>query len=278
MALKEYKVYFSRTSVGKDGKPLHPHLVDAVKKHKSNLPVIETGGETFQMRDLTLVGTVWQGSFARLRDDAPHVVAANDQEHELSLDDGDRIIEKCYFLLRSSENLLVWQTNRSAGGMSRVQEYLSSLLDEMVVLPPIMNDAELDRVMAGQLYEVDFAYARPPTLTGKTPKWNQSAFDMMAGIDAAHAKFTLRAPRRGGLAESAKQMVKQLMKAQGAERIRVRLTDETDPIELFMAPLKDTIQVELLGRYPAAKHVFSELESAYDRQRINIPRPPGTSS
>lgn len=49
------------------------------------------------------------------------------------------------------------------------------------------------------------------------------------------------------------------------EKIRVRLTDEADPIELFAAPLKDKIVVEQRGRYPTAADVFSELERAYDR-------------
>lgn len=232
--------------------------------------MIELGGEKFQMRDMQLLFAVWKGSFVKLRDDAPHVVAANDQEHELHLEDGAHIIEKCHFLLRERENLLIWQTNRSAGGLSRTQEYLSHLLNAMVVLPQVMNDIELERVMAGQLYEVDFAYDRPAQLAADAPQWNQDAFDMMAGIDAAHAKFTLRAPRRGGLAEAAKRMVRQMMGAQGTEKIRIRLTDESEPIELFMAPLKDTIRIELLGRYPAADRVFEELEAAYERQRASI--------
>lgn len=253
-----------------------PKLRASVELHGPHLPVIELGSEKFQMRDLQHIGTVWKGTFVKLRDDAPHVRAANNQERELELQDGDYIIEKCHFLLRERENILVWQTNRSAGGLSRAQEYLSQLFDAVVTLPQVMNDAELDRVMAGQLYEVDFAYARPAGLPSGSPRWSQDAFDMMSGIDAAHAKFTLRAPRRGSLAQAAKQMVRQLMAAQGAEKIRVRLTDESDPVELFMAPLKDTIRVELLGRYPAAARVFEELEAAYDRQRDSITRPTAT--
>lgn len=270
MTIKYYKVYFARTAVGEDGSVLAPFLRAAVDRYGENLPAIGIGNERFQMRDLTLVGTVWKGTFAKLRDDAPNIVSAANQEHELTLNDGDHVIEKCHFLFRLRENLIVWQANRSAGGLSRLQEYLSRVLGTLVTLPQVMNEGELNRVMAGQLYEVDFAYDRPANLAGNAPVWNQNAFNMMDRVDAAHAKFLLRAPRKGGLAEAAKQMVRQLLNANGAEKIRVRLTDDSEPIDLFMAPLKGRIQVQMMGRYPAANDVFQALEGAYDLNRENI--------
>ena len=278
MAFKNYKVYFARTSVGREGNTLRTALNTAFADHGPNLPIAEVSNENFQFRDLHKVGTLWTGSFVKLRDDAPHIVSAGDQEEELQLDDGDHIIEKCHFIYRERDNLVIWQANRSAGGLSRAQEYLSRLWETIVTLPHLLNDAELERVLAGQLYEVDFAYARPLTLSGDEPRWNQMAFDMMAGIDAAHAKFMLRAPRRGGLAEAAKNMVRQMLRAQGTEKIRVRLTDESEPYDMFMAPLRDVIRVELRGRYPDARDVFRELESAYDRQRANIPAIPNAAN
>ena len=52
--------------------------------------------------------------------------------------------------------------------------------------------------------------------------------------------------------------------------VRVRLTDDADPIDLFSAPLRDRITVQQQGRYPAAADVFRELESAYERNRSAI--------
>lgn len=271
MAFKNFKVYFARTSVGTKGISLTPLLRSAVDKHGPNLPVITVSNELFQFRDLQRVGTVWSGTFGKLRDDAPNIVAANGNEKELDLEEGDHLLEKCHFLYRERENLFIWQANRTAGGFSRVQAYLSELFEMMVALPQIMNDAELEKVLAGQLYEIDFSYDRPMVLPGNSPIWNQAAFEIMDRVDAAHAKFSLRAPRKGGLAEAAKNMVRQLMHAPGTEKVRVRLTDESEPYELFMAPLKDTIRVELQGRYPRAHDVFQELETAYDRQRAYIP-------
>ncbi len=95
---------------------------------------------------------------------------------------------------------------------------------------------------------------------------------MMSGVDAAHAKFTLRAPRGGSLADRTKQMVREMIPALGVSKVRVKLTEDKELIELFMAPLKDEIRVEMIGRYPIPLHVFEALEQAYDRCRGDIPR------
>lgn len=272
MSFKVFTVLFARTSVGPDGVSLLPLLAASMQEHGANLPVLDLSGDKFQMRDLRKVGVVLRGTFVKLRDDAPHVLAANNQERELDLEDGDHLIEKCHFLLRERGNVVVWQANRSAGGLTRAQEYLSVLLDQVVGLPLVMNDAEIDQVLNGNLYELDFAYDRPESIPGQAPRWNQNAFDMMAGVDAAHAKFTLRAPRNGSLSDRIKQMVREVVGAPGTGKVRVKLTEDKELVELFMAPLKDSIRVEMFGRYPSAASVYQELEEAFDRQREFIPR------
>lgn len=272
MALKSFKVFFTRTSVGPDGIPLASGIQAAVIEHGSNLPTIDLSGDKFQIRGMTRIGSVWKGTFVKLRDDAPHVVAADDQERELDLEEGDHLIEKCHFIYRERGNVLVWQANRSAGGLSRVEDYLSALLEQVVTLPYVMNDAEIEQVLRGNLYELDFAYDRPEAPTRQSPRWHQEAFDMMSGVDAAHAKFTLRAPRGGSLADRTKQMVREMIPALGVSKVRVKLTEDKELIELFMAPLKDEIRVEMIGRYPIPLHVFEALEQAYDRCRGDIPR------
>ncbi len=82
----------------------------------------------------------------------------------------------------------------------------------------------------------------------------------------------LRAPRGGQLASGARRVVRQLLNAAGVEKVRVRLTDDMNPIELFMAPLRDEISVRLASAYPSPDDVFTALEEAYARQRHNIPR------
>jgi hypothetical protein len=272
MPIHSYKVYFSRTSTGEAGDPITTKLKEAVAQHGAHLPQIELDGEYFQMRNMNRIGAVWTGTFVKLREDVPNVVAANDQEHELELQEGDRIIEKCHFIFREKRNVIIWQINRMAGSLTKAANYLSNVFNAVTILPQIMNDAELDRVMSGQLYEIDFAYDRPASLADSPPVWSQNEFNMMSKVGAAHAKFTLRAPRRGHLLDSiAKAFVRKLMSENGTKKIRIRLTDESDPIELFMAPLKDNIQIDFIGRYPPSNDVYKELEIAFGRQKESIP-------
>ena len=270
MKKKTFKIVFARTSVGEDGRPIARYLRSAFNSHGSNLPAVQLDIERFQFRDLKNVGAVWTGTFVKLRDDAPHIVAADDIEHELDLEVGDRVIEKCHFIYRTRQNLLIWQVNRLAGGLSRAEQYFGQLFGQVVALRQLMDEAALEEKLNGHLYEIDFAYDPPAQLPAGNPAWNQDAFDIMNRIDAAHAKFVFRAPRNGYLAPSAKGMVRQLVNTFGAGKIRIKLTEDMELVDLFMAPLKDSMDVELHGRYPLVEDVLEELESAYDRQRDNI--------
>lgn len=271
MATKDYKVLFTRTAIGQQGLPIAATLSTLVQTHGPHLPATRLMGEMFQLRDLRLVGSVWLGSFAKLRDDAPHVVDRSGSEHQLNLAAGSHIIEKCHLLYREQNNVLVWQVNRSSGGLARFEQYLSQVMSQVVVLPLVMNEAELQRMLDGQVYEVDFVFDRPQQLTNNTPQWTQQAFNMMAGADAAHAKFSFRAARAGWLSNPLKRTLQEMMSIAGIGKLKVRLTDDTDPIELFLSPLRDTIRVQMLSRYPSEADVFTGLEEAYTRNSGSIP-------
>lgn len=264
---RTYQVRFARPVVGKEATPLAPKLQQLFKVYGPHLPAQVCGGDRFQVRDLVRTGTVWHGVFGKLRDDAPHLVNGANEERELPLHDGDRLLEKCHFLYRERSNLLVWQLNRASGGMSRLENYLSLASEAVVLVPVLMNTAELEDALRHRIYEISYGYDRPPVMDANAPAWNQRQFDKMKAMEAGHAKFLFRAARKGQLAEGAKDMVRDAFGLNGIKKIRVRLTDESDPIDLFAAPLKHKISVEVLGRYPAAKEVFAELENAYDHNR-----------
>lgn len=270
MAKRKYQVRFARPLVGKAAGTLSSALSALHANHGEHLPAIDFSGERYQVRDLNKVGRVWKGTFGKLRDDAPHLVTSADEEKELELEDGDRLLEKCHFLHRELGNLLVWQVNRASGGMSRFEEYMSRLQGEPVLVAPISNEGKIEEILGRSIYEVSYSFDRPPSLDARSPKWNQDQFTTMKQIDAGHAKFDFRAERGGQLSRKVKAMVRQALRLSGVEKIRVRLTDESDPIELFAAPLKDKIQVEQMGRYPRAADVFSELEDTYERNRTAL--------
>ena len=265
-----YQVRFSRPVVGQQGQVLSVVLTSLQQQHGTHFPALDAGGDRYQVRDLRKVGRVWQGTFGKLRDDAPHLVTASNEERELALEAGARLLEKCHFLYRELGNLLVWQFNRASGGMARFEAYMGQLCGEPVLVPAISNTRRIEEVLERNIYEVSWSFDRPPSLDGAAPQWNQDQFNTMKQMDAGHAKFDFRAQRGGQLSGAVKAMMRQALGLAGVEKIRVRLTDESDPIELFAAPLKDKIELSQSGRYPAAADVFTALEDAYDRHRSHL--------
>jgi hypothetical protein len=271
MANKDYVVHFFTVTVGTKAEPLLAELRSAFNKFGSNLPEVSLDGHGYQVRNLKRAGHVWSAMFAQLRDDAPHVVTGHGTEHELTLEAGDRLLERCHFLYYERSNTVVWQSIRNIGGTSRFQNYLSQALQQFVSVNQVQNEAELDRVLAGQLYELQFQYARPQDLGSKAPEWSSNMFDILKDAHAATARFMLRAPKNGSLAKNTRTWVTHMVKGDAFKKVRVKLTDESKFIDLFLAPLKDSIRVELNGRYPHPGRVFEALNDAYDRQRASLP-------
>lgn len=273
MKKKHFKVYFVRPSVGKKGDTLQGLIRSLSAENGQHLPTADIQNDKYQIRDLERVGKVWKGVFAKLRDDAPHIVGADNTESAIPLGKDDHVVEKCFFLYREESNVLVWQYQKSAGGLSRAADYLSATAGEAVTLPYIQDSDKLEDVLRKPIYEIEFDYARPPgeRPPSGSPSWDQAQFDAMAHLDAAKAKFMVRAPRSGRLsADRAKEFLLGLVGRPGTGKVRIRLTGEENPVDLFLSPVRDKIEVELLGSYPDAAEVFSGLEKAHDRQRDRI--------
>lgn len=270
MPQRTFSVYFAKTAVGEDGAPLSTVIQGAVDRHGPHLPAAVIENERFQVRSLEKVGSVWKGTFAKLRDDTPHFVDHTNEERELTLADGASIIEKCLFLYREQGNVLVWQVSMAAGGMAKAAAYLSNILGAVVLLPQVQNTAQLEELLNENLYEIDFQYAQPPNLPEGVSRWSQRAFDIAGGVGAAYARFTLRARRGQSLAQDAKDFVREMLGQKRYRRVRVRVSDDGQPVKLFLAPLKEQFTIEVLGRYPRSDLVFQGLEDAYGRQQDNI--------
>lgn len=271
MAVKNYSVHFAQPSTGQGRPPFCDLLQLAFDAHGQHLPAIVIEGERFQVRSLELVGTVWKAAFARLRNDAPNYVNVANEEQELQLEEGASVIEKCFFLYRSQSNVLVWQYQKTAGGLGKAQVYLSTVFGQVISLPQLMNNEELEKILAHNVYELDFAYARPPALPADISQWSRRAFDIMGDVHAAFAKFTLRAERGGSLGNAAKAVVRTMIGGGEFKKVKVRLTSDTDAVKLFLAPIRDEFTIEVPGRYAPSALVFQGLEQAYDRQQHLIP-------
>jgi hypothetical protein len=276
MDFKSYTVRFATVMVGATEQTLTtfaPHLDSLFARFGENLPEIAIDGDHFQIRDLQKIGSVWMGVFARLKVDAPHKVDAHSKEHKLNLNKGDRILEKCYFIYRSASNVLTWQNNRNVSSLTKLQLYLNQLLSEYVSVNICMNESALDAILQRDVYEVQFNYARPNLALAGAPKWAQADFDRMKDLDGASSKFLIRAERGGRLSKKIGNFIKQAMSLEPVDKVRVKLTDETDVIDLFLAPIKESIRVLLVGQYPDKEAVYQALEDAHHRAERFLPKP-----
>jgi len=274
MPNKSFTVYFGSPTIGDDAAPLGAYLNQLADENRSgHFPRVPIDGDDFQLREVARVGRVWQGVFARLRADAPHIVSAEDEEVEIDLEEGDSILDKCHFLYRERGNVLVWQSQRNVASFSRLRYYLHQLLGLYVQITYFNDRAELERVLNGDVRSVEFSWARSAAddaLLEHNPRWNQSDLEMINSVHAAKAKVRLAGTRRHPLDDRVKELVRDLLGREATRKVTVKLTDETNPIELFQAPVKDTINVRLVGRYPVAREVFEGLEEAFGRQRRHL--------
>jgi hypothetical protein len=276
MDFKSYTVRFATVMVGATQQTLTtfaPKLDILHAQYGTNLPEIAIDGDHFQIRDLHKVGSVWTGVFARLKLDAPNKVDVHSKEHKLNLNKGDRILEKCYFIYRSASNVMTWQNNRNVSSLAKLQIYLTQLLRDYVSVTICMNESELDEILKRDVYEVQFNYARPNLALAGAPKWAQADFDRMKDLDGASSKFLIRAERGGRLSKKIGNFIKQAMSLEPVDKVRVKLTDETDVIDLFLAPIKESIRVPLVGQYPETAAVYQALEDAHNRAERYLPKP-----
>lgn len=283
---KSYSVRFANTNIGADPadqEQLRDILGRLVTQHgqadgpSHHLPAIEMEGEHFQVRSLTRIGRFWRGSFARLRDEAPHVIGATNVEREIDLEVGDRILEKTYFLYYEDTDVLVFQMSRNVGYLTRFAHYWSRLLGGTYVdLPPIIDALRLQEILDSGIREINFTYSRAAGDQAGGPRWTQRAMDMLRPVHGAMGKFTLRAPRGGILGGTISDLVRWAAHGGEVQKAKVLLQDEKDPIDLFLDPVKVRIDVRMNGSYPDERSAIEQLGEAYAEQAHRFPtRPAG---
>jgi hypothetical protein len=275
MARRNFKVYFARTKVGAAATPmsalLPPSLIAAGGKH---LPILDVLGERFQIRNLKLIGTVWQGAFVRLRDDAPMYLDHQiDEERELQIGDGNSVIEKCCFLYRIDNNVLIWQYSRVTGSLDRMVAYLTGIFGAQTSLPFINDNEKLEDKLKKNLYEIELSYERPPALPPGVGVWSQRAFQIARETHAAVAVFTLRADRSSHLGSQAADFVREAA-GFGFNKVKLRAESNERLADVLLAPIKETFTIDVTGKYAPEAIVFQELGSAYDRRQAQMPASP----
>lgn len=279
MAVKSFKVRFYGVHVQQEEdapkygpNDLFAELEVAARAAGGLCPPFSDGNHSYEIREMASFnnGAVYRGVFAVLRDDAPNIRKSNGTERPIPLADDEGVIEKNHFLYYARRRMLVYQVNQRANHPSRFENYLTAMsgLEKSVVFADILTTDSWQRMHQGTIksVEVTLDIPRAPELfdpddfTGPTLHTMQQAGAMKAHV-------TLSAGRGNELREWVKR---QLDRARGMPHVKslgVRIEGEDGILDLIGNTVRDTIEVQMDGRYPNTRKTFEELESARHRQR-----------
>lgn len=270
--VKFYKVY-AGTRKKKD--PLDKLFNDLIvgRELPLNLSEVKIDLDNFQLRELNKSGKFWWGCFGRLRKDAPNVVnSATGAESTLKLGKDDKLLEKSYFFYSEQENVLLWHVNNAAGGVAIFKDYLRKVSSLYVRTEYILDPAQLSALLYGDVKEiiVDIADLSPQNM--QLLGWNNAAMRLLQGTGAGSIKLELKAPAAGKLT---KRLIRPLVEgiansALPKKHLKIKSGLMTDPVDIFLNTLKDSISYNKAGHYPVAVSIIAQLKSCYLRNKGKV--------
>lgn len=225
----------------------------------------------YQVRGLEIHdgGKEIRGCFVRFRPDVPLSGSNSSQdEKEIVLEEGHRIIEKSHFSLfkESSYEVLAFQQPMEGGSISALARYLSAIAgkDRIVSFLDILTKESLDDLLKGNLIKgVEFKVAKPRSskyIPDPDDTWTQHAMDFMAetGSTTFNAKITIKAQKKG-IFSQVKDPIQKLLASPQTRKLKVKLSDTTDPIDLFADRIKARISVKSLNGKPVPDEIYKAI-------------------
>lgn len=276
MALKDFKVRFYKVSTQTvdNVQPLTAnHLFARLHQGAQHglCPTINVDSLGYEIRELIAHnrGAVYQGVFATIRDDAPHIREAQGGERIIPLRDDEGILEKNHFLYYANQSVLVYQVNQRASHPSRFEDYLRTMagMGHTVTLDDMLTRDAWEKLRNGVVKEFDVTFDAPHDPAAYDPtEFSAESMSIMDRSGAGSIRMQLKATRgRQGLLQWAKRTATQLRRDTQVRRLLVRLDGEDSPIDLFADVIREKMTVEMDGRYPNSRRTFEELEAAKRR-------------
>ncbi|ENU4132117.1 DUF6731 family protein [Pseudomonas aeruginosa] len=225
----------------------------------------------YQVRGLTSHdgGKEYRGFFVRFRSDVPLTGSRKSlDEKPVELADGHEILEKNHFSLFVGANyeVLVFQQSLEGGSISGLARYLSAIAGDTFVVQfnDILTTESLDQLLSGNtIKHVDFRIARPRNkkyAPDPDDTWTQKGLDFMneTGATSFQAKLSIKSPTRGLFADI-KNPIQKLLSSSQTRKLKVKLSDLADPIDLFADRIKDKIDVTLYKGLPKSEEVYKSM-------------------
>lgn len=251
-------------------------LLLALIKRGTPLPIralIENSSD-YQVRNLTSHdgGKEIRGSFVRFRQDVPMSGARTSLvEKPVTLDDGHEILEKNYFSLFIGDTyeVIAFHQTLVGGTISGLARYFSAIAGEgrFVFFNDLLTAESLDELLKGTLIKhIDFRIAKPRAARfapDPDDTWTQQGMEFMnqTGATSFQAKLSTKSPTRG-LFSNIKDPLKKLLASPQTRKLKIKLSDHSDPIDLFADRIKARIDIDLKKGQPNPDQVYNAIWSA----------------
>lgn len=272
MGQKHFGVRFYKGNVIHQSTLVSDLLLQLFTAHQAGQPYphVSDGGVAYELRNFMSHngGMVFTGVLAVLRDDAPNIRDDQGVERPITLQPGERLIEKNHFVFYKERQLLAWQVNARASHVSRFEQYLSTASGLVVGFDDIITAASFKRISAGVVKKLEVKIAAPknPGLIPSTD-WTSQAMRMMSGVGATSIKIDVSTRTRKGLVDGVKQVIHQLKDSAEAESIKVKLAGDAEPIDLVADSIKGKVAVNMVGLYPDPADMFVQLQQLKDAKK-----------
>ncbi|NYT64688.1 hypothetical protein H0A58_01740 [Alcaligenaceae bacterium] len=240
-------------------------------------------GYSFELREINLHQGVITGCLALLGSDAPHIRDINGDERKIETQPGDQFLQKNYFIYSKASRLLVWQFNLAANHVNNFGIMLTTLSGNIhtVVCNVLLDDAFGFDPTTAEIQYVDFRVREPRTNAEREQvrqlnpnSWGVDPFETMTRSNSSTFSLVLQTRKASApkLANWVGDMVEKLWGSGQTRRLRVKVSDATEPLDLLAKRIKRRITVEMNGLYPEPTSVLQQLQEAKDECNDEIER------
>jgi len=276
---RQYKVDFYVVTIDQNrDNAVLTDLLAAEKDHTEALTLNTGDEEHFQIRSIIPInkGAAYKAVFGRCRfGETPIQGNTDGSEEDVELKPGNGLVEKNYFLFFPQQNLLVYQRNQSGSHYSKFQRYLGRVIEkDAVTFEPILTSDSYARLLAPGIHakRVDISFLQPKDPNLYQQEWTQDAIKLIKSIGGVTARITIGVGRtRTTLLGKSKDAAVMLAKAGLAKVARVKVEDQSEPIDLIADRVVETVQVQLgdNGR-PLPEFVYAALGEAKTKRKRDL--------
>ena len=255
--LKHYRIGFYRVTVGADARMgnICDRLLAARDGNKMTR-ALKMGENQVQIRGVEELphDAGVKGYVARFRDETPLTGSPDTPvETPMQLGAGNALIERNHFILyreRGDLELIAYQAALEGTHISGLGHYLTLLFgaDDAVCMNQVLNpEAYRALTTGGIIKSIDFRVAKPRSkrfAPDPEDTWTQEGINFMKSTGATSYEVKISTRRQGeGLLADVRKRVAILMQSQQTKKLKVKMSDVEEPIDLLAQRLMEKITV-----------------------------------